>query len=120
MNLCYPAHFEPQEPSGYFVQFIDFKNAITQGETLEECKINAQEVLSLVIEDMIEDGKEIPQPSNSTDAFFIAPDTLIQSKILLSWVNKSEKTGYKNKSPSLSQLDKAAKAMGKQLILSIE
>lgn len=120
MNLCYPAYFEPQQPSGYFVQFIDFDNAITQGETLEECKAHAQEVLSLVIEDMLEGGKEIPTPSHSPDAFFIAPETIIQSKILLSWAKKSENVGYKTKNPSLTQLDKAAKAMGKQLILSIE
>jgi antitoxin HicB len=120
MNLSYPARFEPQQPSGYFVQFIDFDNAITQGETLEECKANAQEVLSLVIEDMLEGGKEIPKPSTSNDAFLIAPETLIQSKILLSWLKKSEKTGYKTKIPSLMQLDKAAKAMGKQLVLSVE
>lgn len=117
MNLCYPARFEPQQPSGYFVQFIDFENAITQGETLEECKANAQEVLSLVIEDMLDEGMDIPQPSKAVDAFFIAPETLIQSKTLLSW---AKKTSFKNKSPSLTQLDKAAKAIGKQLILSIE
>jgi antitoxin HicB len=116
MNLCYPARFEPQQPSGFFVQFIDFDNVITQGENIEECKANAQEVLSLVIEDMLEDGKEIPKPSASNDAFLIAPETLIQSKILLSWL----KIDYKQKTPSLSQLDKAAKAMGKQLVLSIE
>jgi antitoxin HicB len=120
MNLCYPARFEPQQPSGFFVQFIDFDNAITQGENIEECKANAQEVLSLVIEDMLEDGQEIPTPSNSADAFLIAPETLIQSKILLSWLKKPKNIGYKTKSPSLTQLDKAAKAMGKQLVLSIE
>jgi antitoxin HicB len=116
MNLSYPAHFEPQQPTGYFVQFLDFENAITQGETIEECKANAQEVLSLIIEDLLDDGKEIPLPSHGENAFFIAPEILVQSKILMSWA----KTHSKSKSPSLSQLDKAAKVLGKQLVFSIE
>ena len=86
MNTLYPAIFEPQEPSGYFVRFIDIPEAITQGQTIEECMFNGSEVLSLVLEEHLDSEREIPQPSaNIQGAHCIAPDARIQSAILVRW-----------------------------------
>ncbi len=49
MNIRYPAIIKPQKPSGYFVRFPDIEEAVTQGETLDECLFNAAEVLSLEV-----------------------------------------------------------------------
>lgn len=138
MNTLYPAKFEPQEPSGYFVQFIDIPEAITQGETLEECLFNGAEVLSAMLEEYIESGKDIPFPSESIqDAYYIAPDVKIQSALLIKWargdkslaeiaraLDTSWPAAQRLEDPhhwaTLRQLDKAAAALGKKLVLSLE
>jgi predicted RNase H-like HicB family nuclease len=75
MNLCYPAFFEPQQPEGYFVRFVDIPEAFTQGATLEECLRNAEEVLSLVLEERLEENRPMPAPlSTVAGACFIAQD----------------------------------------------
>ena len=138
MNTLYPAKFEPQKPSGFFVQFVDIPEAITQGETTEECLFNGAEVLSGILEVYLEDGKDIPLPSeNVKDAFYIAPDVKIQSALLIKWargdrsmaeiaraLETSWPAAQRLEDPhhwaTLKQLDKAAAALGKKLVLSLE
>ncbi len=75
MNTLYPAIFEAQEPSGFFVHFVDIPEAITQGETIDECLFNGAEVLSLVVQEYLDSGREIPLPTaNVPAAHYIAPD----------------------------------------------
>ena len=86
MNTLYPAIFEPQEPSGFFVHFVDIPEAITQGETLDECLFNGSEALSLVLEEYLDSGRKVPLPTaNCQNAHYIAPDTKIQSALLVRW-----------------------------------
>ena len=61
MNIRYPAVIKPQKPSGYFVRFPDIEEAITQGETIDECLVNAAEVLSLVLDHRIAEGLPISE-----------------------------------------------------------
>ena len=63
MDIHYPAIFEPQEPFGFFVHFIDIPEAITEGETADECMFNATEVLSLILEEYVEAERQIPFPT---------------------------------------------------------
>jgi predicted RNase H-like HicB family nuclease/uncharacterized protein (DUF1778 family) len=49
--------------SDFGVSFPDFPGCITAGRTLQEAYRLAAEALSLHIAGMIEDGKEIPEPS---------------------------------------------------------
>lgn len=138
MNIRYPAIFEPQEPSGFFVRFVDVENAITQGETLEECMFNAAEVLTAILENRIDRGEAIPLPTQGVEgAHYIAPAPAVQSAILLRLARGerplSELARALNTSwpaaqrledphhwPSLKQLDRAARALGKRLVLSLE
>lgn len=86
MNTLYPAILEPQEPSGFFVQFVDIPGAITEGETIEECLFNAAEALTGVIESYIELGQDISPPSEGIEgAYYIAPDARVQSALLIRW-----------------------------------
>lgn len=47
----------------YYVQFIDFENGFTDGETFKEALHNAHEVLSALIFSMVKHGIELPEPS---------------------------------------------------------
>ncbi|SDY00425.1 type II toxin-antitoxin system HicB family antitoxin [Nitrosomonas sp. Nm33] len=138
MNTLYPAIFEPQEPSGYFVCFVDIPEAITQGETIDECLFNGTEVLSMVMEEYLDSGRDIPLPTaNLPDAHYIAPDARIQSAILVRWargnrslaeIARALETSWPSAQrledphhwPSLKQLEKAASVLGKKLVLSLE
>ena len=138
MNACYPAVFEPQQPSGYVVQFLDLEEAFTQGETIDECIFNGAEVLTTLLEIYLEDGREIPRPSeNVKDAYHIAPDARIQSALLIRWargdrslakIARALETSWPAAQrledphhwPSLKQLDKMASVLGKKLVLSFE
>jgi antitoxin HicB len=138
MNTGYPYTVEADENGGFFVQFIDIENAFTEGNDLEEAKFNAEEVLSLVLSCILDDNETIPEPSVCPENAFIAyPASKIQTAILLrkargnrsivdlancmnTTLNKVERLESPKNSPSLNELDKAAKALGKKLVLSFE
>ena len=57
----YQALFEPDpKAGGYVVTFPDFGYGVTQGETKEEAKEMAQDLLILTIGDYIREGKPLP------------------------------------------------------------
>jgi len=62
-HYVYPAVFH-HEDTGFSVFFPDLKGCQTQGETIEEATLMAQEALGLYLECLIEDGKAIPPASN--------------------------------------------------------
>lgn len=55
-------HKEPD--SAFGVSFPDFPGCVSAGDTLQEALKGASEVLAFHIEGMIEDGTEIPSPSD--------------------------------------------------------
>ena len=65
MKFAYPYTATPQEPSGFFVQFLDIEEAITQGDTLEVAAFNAAEVLTGVLAYRLDKGQAIPAPSEA-------------------------------------------------------
>ena len=138
MNIRYPALFEPQAPEGFFVRFPDLDNAVTQGATLEECAFNGAEVLTLILEHRLETGEPIPPPTQGMEgAHYLAPDPAVQSALLLraargnrplselaramdtSWL-AAQRLEDPRHWPTLRQLDRAARALGKRLVLSLE
>ena len=48
-----------QEDSGYFVQCMEIPAAISQGETKQEAIRNIREAISLVLEDIEDEVKEL-------------------------------------------------------------
>jgi antitoxin HicB len=152
MNLLYPASFEPQPEGGFTVLFRDIPEAITEGDTLDEAMLHAQEVLSLCLRGRIEDGQPIPLPTAAKEKpakaaakgvavhkkiHMIAPDAQAQSAALLrlaragrplselaraldtSWA-AAQRLEDPRHWPSLKQLDRAAKVLGRRLVLSFE
>lgn len=137
MNIRYPAVIKPQKPKGYFVRFPDIEETVTQGDTVEECLLNASEVLTLVLDYRLEKGQDIPKPSKIKNAYLVAPDAKTQAAILvrlargersMSELARALETSWPSVKriedpkhwPSLRQLEKVASALGKRLLLSFE
>ncbi len=137
MSIHYPAILTPEQ-GGYLVQFVDLEEAFTEGGTPEEALFNASEVLTLTLDGRLDEGMDIPSPSSDVEgAHYIAPDAKTQSALLVrrargnrsladiaraldtSWP-AAKRLEDPHHWPSLKQLDKAAAALGKRLVLSFE
>jgi antitoxin HicB len=63
-EFVYPARFTSDRKSGgYIVRFRDLREAITQGETREQCLDEAAGALQAAIEGRIMSDMEIPEPT---------------------------------------------------------
>ena len=69
----YIAFIHKDGGSDFGVSFPDFPGAVSAAATLEELRGQAEEVLALHIEGMIEDGEPVPHPA-SLDAVTQLPD----------------------------------------------
>jgi len=138
MIIAYPYLAEQEEDGRFFVHFIDIEEAITQADTLEEAAFNATEVLSGMLVCRLDDDEEIPEPSDCPkNGYLASPSPKVQAALLLrkargnrtltelanamdtTWIAAQRLENPKHWA-SLKQLDKAAKALGKRLILSLE
>ncbi len=138
MKILYPAIVRKQKPSGYFVRFPDIKEAVTQGDTVEEALLNASEVLTLALDHRLGRAREIPPPSiPSTRSYLVAPDAKTQAAILVrlsrgdrsvadlaralgtSWPAVARLEDPRH-SPTLRNLERTAAALGQRLIVSFE
>ena len=138
MKLEYPYTLEAQKGGGFLVQFVDLEEAFTEGATEEEATFNAAEVLSLVLEQRMEDGQPIPQPSVRKGRPLACPQASVQAALLVrnareaqgksladlaralhtSWpaAQRLEQAGS---NPTLKQLERAAAALGKRLVVAM-
>ena len=138
MKILYPAIVRKQKPCGYFVRFPDIKEAVTQGETVEEALFNAGEVLTLALDHRLGRDREVPLPSvPPTRAYLVAPDAKTQAAILVrlsrgdrsvadlaralgtSWPAVARLEDPRH-SPTLRNLERTAAALGQRLIVSFE
>ena len=137
MEITYPAKVSLEEGS-YFVQFVDLSDTFTEGATLEEALFNAAEVLSGMLGWYLDEGREIPAPTGQlAEMHYIAPDAKTQAVLLLksarggrsladlaramdtSWP-QAKRLEDQHHWPSLKTLDKAARVLGKRLVLRME
>lgn len=137
MNMSYPYTVEAQEGGGFVVQFLDLDEAFTEGETPEEAAFNAAEVLTGILAWRLEQGQAIPAPSPAGKHPIASPSAAVQSALLLreargdrplsdlaraletSWA-AAQRLEDPHHWPSLKQLDRAARVLGKRLVLSLE
>lgn len=61
----YPYTVEKDESGKFVVQFLDFPEGFTEGDTEEEAAANAAEVLALLAETYEADGKALPEASTA-------------------------------------------------------
>ena len=140
-SYSYPANIKKRRDGTYDVQFIDFKEAFTYGNTLDEAHDNASEVLSGVLESLIAHNQPIPAPSKKKDSTLILPDAKTQAALAICFSLRASKdvksmaelaramnTSWAAASrlsdpshwPTLKLLDKAVRATGKRLVISVE
>jgi antitoxin HicB len=138
MDIRYPATVAEQADGTFFVQFIDLADTFTEGATKDEALFNASEVLSGMLAFRLDEAKDVPAPSQKIKgAHYIAPDAKTQAAMLLrlargdrslSELARALETSWpaakrlENPThwPSLKTLDRAAAALGKRLVLTLE
>jgi antitoxin HicB len=139
MRIAYPALFDPQPQGGYTVTFPDLPEAITEGDSLDEARFNAAECLSLVLDVRIEQGDALPMPSTPEGMERIEPGAATQAALLIHLTREAEQKSLAvlaralgtswpavkrledpRHPPTLRQLERAAAALGKRLVLSFE
>ncbi|WP_159795379.1 type II toxin-antitoxin system HicB family antitoxin [Streptococcus halichoeri] len=68
MLVTYPALFYYDDTDGanvpYFVTFLDFEHSATQGEDMVDAMAMASDWLGINLADYIENGRNIPKPSD--------------------------------------------------------
>ena len=138
MDIRYPATVEVQEDGSFFVQFVDLPDTFSEGHTQEEALFNATEVLSAMLAWRLDEAKDVPAPTPKVrGAHYIAPDAKTQAAMLLrlargerslSELARALETSWPAAKrledpthwPSLKTLDRAAAALGKRLVLTLE
>ena len=86
--MDYIAYLHKDRDSDFGVSFPDFPGCVTAGKTLAEAQRMAAEALALHIAGMIEDGDEVPAPSN-LDALANDPNMRGAGAILVSAAQSS-------------------------------
>lgn len=66
-KYVYPAIFTPEEGGGYSIRFPDIENCFTDGDDLTSAMEMANDALCLMLYDMEQDNKPIPQASQAVD-----------------------------------------------------
>ena len=138
MDIRYPATIEAQTDGSFFVQFVDLQDTFTEGRTREEALFNAAEVLSAMLAWRLDQAQDVPAPSQKVrGAQYVAPDAKTQAAMLLrlargertlSELARALETSWPAAKrledpthwPSLKTLDRAAAALGKRLVLTLE
>ncbi len=140
MILAYPAKIKYyKEDRSYAVEFPDLPGCLTEGETLEDAKVNAREALTGYLASVFEREYKIPDPSKikGRNIHMIEPEPEVSVPILLRKLRlkkkftqsdiarvlgisyqayqRLEKPGKSN--PTLKTLERLAKVFNKDLRL---
>ncbi|MCX8521610.1 MAG: type II toxin-antitoxin system HicB family antitoxin [Rhodoferax sp.] len=138
-NVKYAAVLEAQPEGGFTVTFPDIPEAITEGDTREEALFHAADVLTLCLDERIESGDAVPVASKLKGGIWVEPSAAVQAAFAVraarqeqgrslaelarsmgtSWA-AAQKLESPCANPTLRQLDRAARALGKRLILTFE
>ena len=71
----YPYTIRPQTDGTFFVKFLDFPSGITEGDTPEDAKAMAKEMITGLVEVMKEDGIPLPKASEVGSLYFVEVST---------------------------------------------
>jgi antitoxin HicB len=139
IRIVYPVDIETVDGE-YIVSFPDFGWGATSGNSLAEALAEAEDCLSEILAQLIQNGEEIPLPSDvEKGQYCVSPTAEIAIKALLyltlqevmkgnksvlaDRLGKDEKTVRRLVDPhhksKLGALDNALHAMGKRLVISL-
>ncbi|MDQ7825886.1 MAG: hypothetical protein RDV48_23995 [Candidatus Eremiobacteraeota bacterium] len=81
--MRYPARYQKESDTMYFIEFIDFPHAITQGKNLDELRSRSQDVLSMAIKHNLNRDIAIPEPSQveGDDVIWVEPYPEIRQRM---------------------------------------
>ncbi|MCC0637056.1 type II toxin-antitoxin system HicB family antitoxin [Clostridioides sp. ZZV13-5731] len=109
-DYIFPATITKHDDNDYEVNFFDFDNIVTYGETLENAYLMAEDALKLELFDLYSDTKEIPTATNLNNLSIEQNQTVILVKVSLKETIKQYDGKYIKKSVSIpSWLEKEAK-----------
>lgn len=134
----YPVILVAQPEGGFVVTFPDVPEAITQGEDADEALMRAVDALESALSFYVNDRRPLPEPSAAKGRPVVRPSALectklgIYREMLVQGVRKSElarRLGWHlpqvdrlldlNHASRLDQMEAAARALGKQLEVSL-
>jgi antitoxin HicB len=138
-DFAYPARIARTKDGVFDVQFVGIREAFTEGDTLEEALANASEVLSGIVLSRIAHEIDIPEPRRGLrgkDIHYVLPDAKTQSALVvrdafagvnIAQVARELETSWPSVNrlrdpshwPTLKLLDRAMRAVGKELVISI-
>lgn len=139
MNIVrFMALLEAQREGGFTVTFPDVPEAITEGDDRDAALFNAAEVLTLCLEQRIEDGDPVPAARKVKNGTWIEPSAAVQAAVLMrqareaqgktladmaralhtSWP-AAQRLEQPGSNPTLKQLERAAAALGKRLVVEL-
>lgn len=90
-QFSYPVKLTKQKEGGYLVQFIDFPEAITQGENINDALNEALDCLEEAIAHRIVKKLEIPEPSQRKKYKYVSLSTTFAAKVALYLTMKEKK-----------------------------
>lgn len=137
-TIRYAAILDPQPEGGFTVTFPDIPEAITEGDTREEALFAAAEALTLALEQRIADGDTLPDATHPRGSTWIEPAAAVQAAALVrrareaqgktlsdlaralntSWPS-AQRLEAPTANPTLRQLERAAAALGKRLVVEL-
>lgn len=137
-NVRYAAVLEPQPEGGFTVTFPDIPEAVTEGNDRDAALFNAAEVLTLCLEQRMEDGEAIPVATKVKGGEWIEPAASVQAALLMrqereaqgksladmaraldtSWP-AAQRLEQPGSNPTLKQLERAAAALGRRLVVGL-
>ena len=133
LQALYPARIWPED-GVYYVQFLDLNNGFTFGENLTHAKEMATDVLSALLASSLAHHEPIPLPQKAQgeEIYLIAPTAEVQVALLLRFTSThlpqeqvakamawqtEQNIEPSRTNPTLSQLQKAAHALGQELVI---
>lgn len=137
--IRYMAVLVAQREGGFTVTFPDIPEAITEGDDREAALFNAAEVLTLALEQRIADNEPLPVATNKhKNGVWVEPAAPVQAAALVrharedqgktladlaraldtSWPS-AQRLENPSANPTLRQLERAAAALGKRLLVEL-
>lgn len=136
--IRYAAVLAPQDEDGFTVTFPDLPEAITEGDDRDAALFNAVEVLTLCLEQRMDDDEAIPVPSKVRSGVWVEPAAAVQAALLVRQAREAEgktladmaralstswpaaqRLEQPRSNPTLRQLERAAAALGKRLVVEL-
>jgi antitoxin HicB len=137
-TYTYAAIFEPTERAGgYVVSFPDVPEAITEGDSMADARLQAEDALGVTLLTYLELGRPLPEPK--AEGIMIAPEPETVAKIavietfraahisrteLARRMGKDEKEARRVLDPDtatkLPMLKLALSAMGQRMVIGLE